>query len=78
MSVLPAGFAEALVQLLQGLQSKENTVRTQAEEQLNTEWVAQRPDVLLIGLAEQIQGAQDANVSRTPCSCLKSKINSLG
>lgn len=71
MSVLPAGFAEALIQLLQGLQSKDNAVRTQAEEQLNTEWVGQRPDVLLIGLAEQIQASQDVTVRAPISECLQ-------
>ena len=50
MSLLPPEVNTALVQLLQSLQSSDNTVRGQAEEQLNTEWVNQRPDVLLMGL----------------------------
>lgn len=63
MSVLPAEVHAALTQLLQGLQSTDNTVRSQAEEQLNTEWVQQRPDMLLMGLAEQMEGSQDEGVS---------------
>ncbi|KAI7596686.1 hypothetical protein KC346_g12997, partial [Hortaea werneckii] len=59
MSLLPPEVHTALTQLLQGLQSTDNTVRTQAEEQLNTEWVSKRPDMLLMGLAEQMQGAQE-------------------
>ncbi|KAI5361577.1 putative importin-beta domain, armadillo-like helical, TOG domain, importin beta family [Septoria linicola] len=59
MSVLPAEVHSALAQLLQGLQSTDNTARSAAEEQLNTEWVQQRPDLLLMGLAEQMQGAND-------------------
>ena len=62
MSVLPPDVQSALGQLLQGLQSPDNKVRTYAEEQLNTEWVASRPDVLLMGLVEQIQNNQDASV----------------
>ena len=64
MSVLPPEVHTALAQLLQGLQATDNTARSQAEEKLNTEWVQQRPDVLLMGLAEQMQGAQDEGVSR--------------
>ncbi|KAI9829591.1 MAG: hypothetical protein M1819_006096 [Sarea resinae] len=59
MSMLPAEVHAALTQLLQGLVSADNNVRTQAEEQLNNEWVVARPDVLLMGLVEQIQGAED-------------------
>lgn len=63
MSVLPQEVHSALAQLLQGLQSTDDSVRTSAEERLNTEWIAQRPDVLLMGLAEQMQGSQDEGVS---------------
>ena len=59
MSVLPEEVHTALTQLLQGLQSTDNTARTAAEEQLNKEWVAQRPDYLLMGLAEQMGGSSD-------------------
>ncbi|EER43668.1 importin beta-3 subunit [Histoplasma capsulatum H143] len=60
MSLLPQNVHVALSQLLLALASADNIVRTQAEEQLNNEWVKGRPDVLLIGLAEQLQGAEDA------------------
>ncbi|KAK4497104.1 hypothetical protein PRZ48_011554 [Zasmidium cellare] len=59
MSVLPDEVHQALNQLLQGLQATDNTVRSSAEEQLSTEWVTQQPDVLLMGLAEQMAGSQD-------------------
>jgi hypothetical protein len=62
MSVLPAEVHTALATLLQGLQSPDNIQRTSAEQQLNDEWVAQRPDVLLMGLSEQIELAQDTSV----------------
>ena len=62
MSLLPPEVQTALVQLLQGLQSTDNTIRTQAEGQLNQEWVNLRPDMLLMGLAEQMQGSQDEGV----------------
>lgn len=62
MSLLPQEIHTALSQLLLALASSDNIVRSQAEEQLNNEWVQNRPDVLLMGLAEQIQGAEDAGV----------------
>ena len=62
MSVLPNEIISALAQLLQGLASADNNTRSYAEEQLNTEWVTARPDVLLMGLVEQMHIAQDASV----------------
>lgn len=61
MSVLPQEVHTALSQLLLALATKDNFVRSQAEEGLNTEWVQTRPDVLLMGLAEQLQAAEDVN-----------------
>ncbi|KAF4308679.1 importin subunit beta-3 [Botryosphaeria dothidea] len=58
-SVLPPEIHSALAQLLAGLQSPDNVQRTQTEETLNTEWVIGRPDVLLMGLSEQIHLAED-------------------
>ncbi|KAF2399956.1 importin subunit beta-3 [Trichodelitschia bisporula] len=63
MSVLPPEVHAALAQLLQGLQAPDNVLRTQAEEQLNVDWIQPRPEVLLMGLVEQIQGADDATRS---------------
>jgi hypothetical protein len=62
MSVLPAEVHTALASLLQGLQSPDNVQRTAAEQQLNDE-VVQRPEVLLMGLSEQIELASDTSVS---------------
>lgn len=64
MSVLPAEVHGALDQVLQALQNTDNTVRSQAEKTLNDDWINQRPDMLLMGLAEQMQGSQDEGVSR--------------
>lgn len=64
MSMLPPDVHDQLVQLLQALQSSDNTIRPIAEEKLSNEWTATRPDVLLMGLVEQIQVAQDVSVSR--------------
>lgn len=63
MSLLPPEIHTALSQLLSGLSSPDNNLRTQAEDQLNSDWIQNRPDVLLMGLAEQIEGAEDVIVS---------------
>ena len=65
MSILPPEVHSQLAQLLQGLQSTDNPTRTKAEEQLNTAWLAEQKDVLLMGLAEQMEGANDVGVSDT-------------
>ena len=64
MSVLPAQVHAALAQLLQALSSADNNTRSQAEEQLNTEWVAGRAGVLLMGLVEQMQDSEEPSVGR--------------
>ena len=64
MSVLPAEVHDDLGQLLHGLQSADNVVRSQAEAELNTRWVKSQPDVLSMGLVEQILGAGEVTVSR--------------
>ena len=63
MSILPPEIHAALTQLLQALSSSDNTLRAQAEEQLNSEWFAARPDVLFMCLVEQLQEAADPSVS---------------
>jgi len=64
MSLLPPEVHSALGQLLRALSTADNAVRTQAEEQLNNDWALNRPDVLLMGLVEQIQAAEDTIVSQ--------------
>lgn len=54
-----------MTQLLQGLSSSDNNARSYAEEQLSAEWVAAQPDVLLMGLVEQIQASQASQASQT-------------
>jgi importin-5 len=66
MSLLGPEVHQALTVLLQGLSSSENNVRAQAEDQLYNEWVTGRPDVLLMGLVEQIQESTDPSV-RSAC-----------
>ncbi|KAF2859605.1 ARM repeat-containing protein [Piedraia hortae CBS 480.64] len=59
MSILPPDVHSALLSLLQGLRSPDNNVRGRAEAQLDSEWANKRPDVLLMGLAEQMQSSSD-------------------
>ena len=67
MSVLPDEVNTALTRLLSALTSSDNNLRSNAEEQLNSDWVAQRPDVLLMGLVEQMQDALDPTVRGKLC-----------
>ena len=62
MSLLPEEVNNALGQLLQGLGSSDNTIRSHAEDQLNNEWTLKQPDVLLMGLVEQIARSPEASV----------------
>lgn len=73
MSILPPEVGAELAQLLQALQSADNNVRSQAEDHLQNNWTSTRPEVLLMGLVEQIMGSNDTNVSnwpRTSHSCI--------
>ena len=65
MSLLPAEVHAELAQMLQALQSSDNSIRSQAEEHLQNNWTASRPEVLLMGLAEQIAAAADISVRNT-------------
>ncbi|KAH7327822.1 armadillo-type protein [Stachybotrys elegans] len=75
MSVLPDDVHAELTQLLQALQSADNTIRSQAEEHLQNNWTTTRPEVLLMGLAEQIQGAGD-NATRSFAAVIFRRIAS--
>ena len=66
MSVLSTQVHTALAELLQKLSTPDNQARTSAEEQLNNEWFTNQPDVLLMGLVEQIQLSQEPSVSHMP------------
>jgi importin-5 len=63
MLMLPPEIHTELTQLLQALQSSDNLIRSQAEEHLQNNWTLTKPEVLLMGLAEQIQNTPDAPVS---------------
>jgi hypothetical protein len=62
-SQLPPDVVAAFQQLLQGLASSDNTLRKSAEDRLNDEWVKTRPDMLLLGMVEQIRDGTDPAVS---------------
>lgn len=64
MSILPADVHAELTQLLQALQSADNNTRAQAEEHLQNNWTNNRPEILLMGLAEQVQAASETPVCR--------------
>jgi hypothetical protein len=66
MSLLSQDVHAELTQLLQALQASDNSIRSQAEDHLQNSWTNSRPEVLLIGLVEQIQGGTDNVVSLNP------------
>lgn len=68
MSVLPPEIHTELAQLLSALQSTDNNIRSQGEAHLAENWVATKPELLLMGLVEQLQGSNDATVCLFP-SC---------
>ncbi|CAK7562739.1 MAG: importin subunit beta-3 [Sporothrix epigloea] len=75
MSLLPPELGVELSQLLQALQSADNAIRSQAEDHLQNNWTASRPEVLLMGLAEQI-GSQATNSFRSFAAVLFRRIAS--
>lgn len=66
-----------LAQLLEALQSRDNGIRSQAEEHLQSNWVAARPEVLLMGLAEQISAPKDSGVCPASDGGLSSRARLL-
>ncbi|KAF2758186.1 importin subunit beta-3 [Pseudovirgaria hyperparasitica] len=74
MSILPPEVHTALSQLLHGLQASDNTVRSQAEEELKNNWEQTQPEILLMGLSEQIQAEQDPSI-RTFAAVLFRRIS---
>jgi hypothetical protein len=60
--MLPPEVTAELAQLLQALQSPNNATRSQAEEHLQNNYTNTRPEVLLMGLAEQIASSPDTSV----------------
>lgn len=75
MSALHPELQGALAQLLQGLNSPDNELRTKYEEALANEWQAQKPDALLMGLVEHAHAAQDEKVALlNPAQLVGTKI----
>lgn len=64
MSALHPELQGALAQLLQGLNSPDNELRSRYEESLANEWQAQKPDALLMGLVEQAHSSPDEKVGQ--------------
>jgi len=62
MSALHPELHSALGQLLQGLNSPDNELRSKYEDSLANEWQTQKPDSLLMGLVEHAHSAQDEKV----------------
>ncbi|OTA99321.1 hypothetical protein M426DRAFT_68063 [Hypoxylon sp. CI-4A] len=62
MSVLPTETHTELAQLLQALQSPDNSIRSQAEGHLQNNWTNTRPEILLMGLAEQIASSTQSSL----------------
>lgn len=77
MSVLAPEVTVELTQMLQALQSPDNNVRTQAEDHLATQWTNSKPEMLLMGLAEQIQDQQDAAVRFLPRKTTSREVGRL-
>lgn len=61
-AILSPEIHTALTQLLHGLQSADNVLRSEAEGRLASEWSDPQPGLLLVGLVEQLQGADDVAV----------------
>lgn len=77
MLLLSTETHAALTQLLQGLSSPDNNARSYAEEQLSVEWVSGQPDVLLMGLVEQIQASQASQASEASGASGQAILNGL-
>lgn len=61
---IPQDILEQLVQMLSNLVSNDNTVRSTAEQQLNSDWMVSKPDALLTGLAHLACHHDDAVVCK--------------
>ena len=77
MSILPSDVLQSLAQLLQGLQSSDNSVRSQAEESLSNDWVASRPEILLMGLAELLGSSQETIVRQPSCGNIRDDLTDI-
>lgn len=62
MSLLSPDAQNELDQLLDALQSPDNSRRSIAEAHLTNNWTLPKPEMLLLGLVEQIQVSNDPAV----------------
>jgi hypothetical protein len=69
-SELPPDVVASLQQLLQGLAATDNAIRSSAEEVLNNDWIATKPDMLLSGLAEQIRNSTVSGITTDAFLCV--------
>ncbi|KAK3313938.1 armadillo-type protein [Apodospora peruviana] len=74
MSILPADATAELTSLLQALQSPDNNVRSNAEDHLQNNWTNTRPEMLLMGLVEQIIASKDDNGARSYAAVIFRRI----
>ena len=51
-SLVPPDVVSQLNQVLLDLVSNDNNLRSSAEQQLNEQWIAQQPELLLLSLAQ--------------------------
>lgn len=77
--MLPPEVTVELSQLLQALQSADNTIRSQAEDHLQNNWTVPRPEVLLMGLAEQVGGqASNSGANQIGSQASNNNANQMG
>lgn len=62
--VVPDQVAASLRLLLESLTSTDNTARSTAEAALNNEWLAQQPEILLLGLTHHACSSESPAVSK--------------
>ncbi|KAG5438294.1 hypothetical protein PCANB_002782 [Pneumocystis canis] len=55
-------IALALSSLLSSLKHTDNEIRTKAEASLHEQWIPHEPEILLVGLAEQVNTSQDSSL----------------
>jgi len=61
-NLIPAEALAQLSSLLVSLPSADNEIRTQAETQLNDQWIGQQPDLLLLGLAQLASSSTEDHI----------------
>ncbi|QSL64408.1 hypothetical protein MERGE_001709 [Pneumocystis wakefieldiae] len=62
MSFIQKETALALTSLLSSLKHTDNEIRMKAEASLHEQWIAHEPEILLVGLAEQVNISEDSSL----------------